>query len=253
MCSHLHRAPHGTYYFRITVPAELRPFLGGKREIKKSLRLKDREAAKLLIPDHTKAAHSLFAQAQRDRNAANAPAPKSLSPKSRDQRDREQAHWEGEQEQFELQAQAADDLDSELEALEPTLVGVRVHCVFPCDPVNEGIGTSARLCGFDYRIRPIEKDVADRCATIAGIIVGFAEVEPNQRPDEVARFRKLFRVIDREVARTADPANAVDQVAFNQSLQLSIFGAIVTKAHCLALPIIVFRHSITDMPWDRTP
>lgn len=121
MCSHLHRAPHGTYYFRISVPAELRPFLGGKREIKKSLRLKDREAAKLLIPDHTKAAHSLFAQAQRDRDAANAPAPKSSSRKSRDQRDREQANWEGQQEQFELQAQAADDLDSELEALEPIM------------------------------------------------------------------------------------------------------------------------------------
>lgn len=121
MCSYLHKAPNGVYYFRMTVPIDLRPFAGGRREIKKSLGLKDRDAAKLAIPDHTKAAHLLLDQARRDRDAANAPPPKSLPPKTRAQRHREQAQWDAEQEQFELQARAADDRESEIEALEPIM------------------------------------------------------------------------------------------------------------------------------------
>lgn len=35
MCSYLHKAPNGVYYFRMGIPAELRPFMGGKREIPK--------------------------------------------------------------------------------------------------------------------------------------------------------------------------------------------------------------------------
>ena len=34
MCSYLHRAPNGVYYFRMGIPADLRPFMAGKREIK---------------------------------------------------------------------------------------------------------------------------------------------------------------------------------------------------------------------------
>lgn len=44
MCSYLHKAPNGVYYFRMGIPADLRPFMAGKREIKRSLGLKDREA-----------------------------------------------------------------------------------------------------------------------------------------------------------------------------------------------------------------
>lgn len=68
MCSYLHKAPNGVYYFRMIVPADLRPFMGDRREIKKSLGIKDRDVAKLAIPDHTKAAHSLLDQARRDRD-----------------------------------------------------------------------------------------------------------------------------------------------------------------------------------------
>jgi len=50
MCSYLHRAPNGVYYFRMGIPADLRPFMAGKREIKRSLRLKDREVAKSSHP-----------------------------------------------------------------------------------------------------------------------------------------------------------------------------------------------------------
>lgn len=70
MCSYLHKAPNGVYYFRMGMLADLRPFMGGKREIKMSLGLKDRDAAKLIIPDHTKAAHKLLDQARRDKATA---------------------------------------------------------------------------------------------------------------------------------------------------------------------------------------
>lgn len=79
MCSYLHRAPNGVYYFRMGIPADLRPFMAGKREMKHSLGLKDREAAKAVIPDMTKAAYALLDQAKRDRDAAAKPAPPLLS------------------------------------------------------------------------------------------------------------------------------------------------------------------------------
>ncbi|PZO74440.1 hypothetical protein [Sphingomonas hankookensis] len=52
------------------IPADLRPFMAGKRKIKRSLGLKDREAAQALIPDMTKTAHALLKQAERDKAAA---------------------------------------------------------------------------------------------------------------------------------------------------------------------------------------
>jgi len=79
MCSYLHRAPNGVYYFRMAIPVDLRLFMAGKREIKHSLGLKDREAAKAVIPDMTKAAYALLDQAKRDRDAAAKPAPPLLS------------------------------------------------------------------------------------------------------------------------------------------------------------------------------
>lgn len=33
MCSCLHKAPNGVYYFRMSIRADLRPFMAGKREI----------------------------------------------------------------------------------------------------------------------------------------------------------------------------------------------------------------------------
>ncbi len=119
MCSYLHRAPNGVYYFRMGIPADLRPFMAGKREIKRSLGLKDREAAKALIPDMTKTAHALLKQAERDKAAAvSAPV---IPPKPPSQIEREWKRWEADQLQAEL---VADDLfasDSEIERLEPVM------------------------------------------------------------------------------------------------------------------------------------
>lgn len=119
MCSYLHRAPNGVYYFRMGIPADLRPFMAGKREIKRSLGLKDREAAKALIPDMTKTAHALLKQAERDKAAA-VPSP-AITPKPASQIERERKRWEDDQLQAEL---VADDLfasDSEIERLGPIM------------------------------------------------------------------------------------------------------------------------------------
>lgn len=62
MCTHLAKVG-ATYYFRMAVPAELRPFLltkAGKprTEFMESLGTKDRDTAKRLLPDRVKLAHA---------------------------------------------------------------------------------------------------------------------------------------------------------------------------------------------------
>lgn len=44
----------------MSIPLGLRAFIGGQLEMKMYLGLKDRDAAKLLIPDYTEAAHKLL-------------------------------------------------------------------------------------------------------------------------------------------------------------------------------------------------
>ena len=124
MCSYLHRAPNGVYYFRMGIPADLRPFMAGKREIKQSLGLKDREAAKAVIPDMTKAAHALLKQAGRDRDTAAKPAPKPFPPKSAAALDRERSRWEAEQQQSDYMADALFASDMEIERLSPIMDAV---------------------------------------------------------------------------------------------------------------------------------
>ncbi len=137
MCSYLHRAPNGVYYFRMGIPADLRPFMAGKREIKRSLGLKDREAAKALIPDMTKAAHALLKQAEGDKAAA-VPAP-IAAPKPASQIERERKQWEADQLQAEL---VADDLfasDSEIEQLEPVMDALAAGIETDASPADVAI------------------------------------------------------------------------------------------------------------------
>lgn len=64
MCTYL--AKRGSvYYFRRIIPAELRAALGGKAEFMLSLRTKDREQAKRLIPDKTKLTDRLIDEARK--------------------------------------------------------------------------------------------------------------------------------------------------------------------------------------------
>ena len=161
MCSYLHRAPNGVYYFRMGIPAPLRPFMAGKREIKRSLGLKDREAAKAVIPDMTKAAHALLKQAERDKAAAT-PAP-AVPPKPAAQIERERKQWEYDQLQAEL---AADDLfaaDMEIEALEPVMDALAKGIETDSSPA--AVARAGKLLAEHME----EKAGADREALIASL------------------------------------------------------------------------------------
>jgi integrase len=103
------------------IPADLRPFMAGKREIKRSLGLKDRDAAKAVIPDMTKAAYTLLKQAERDRDTAAKPAPKPVAPKSAAQIERDRQQWEHEQQQAEYAADESFAADMEHERLAPVM------------------------------------------------------------------------------------------------------------------------------------
>ncbi|MGK6322300.1 DUF6538 domain-containing protein [Sphingomonas sp. DT-51] len=144
MCSYLHRAPNGVYYFRMGIPADLRPFMAGKREIKRSLGLKDREAAKALIPDMTKAAHKLLKQAERDRSAA---VPQPAKPASQIERERRQ--WEADQLQAELVAEVRFAEDMEIERLEPVMDALAAGIETEASPAD--VARAGKLLVTDER------------------------------------------------------------------------------------------------------
>jgi integrase len=168
MCSYLHRAPNGVYYFRMGIPADLRAFMGGKREIKRSLGLKDREAAKALIPDMTKTAHALLKQAERDKAAA-VPAP-IIPPKPASQIERERRQWDYDQEQADHAADANFAADMEAEALGPIM-----------DAIAEGIDPDASPADIAKAARRLigeerEKAGIDRDALLASVVARYNKV-----------------------------------------------------------------------------
>ena len=91
MCTFLSKRG-ATYYFRRTIPAELRPLLGGKAEFMVSLRTKDREDAKRLIPGETLTSQALLDEASR-RLPARRPA-EAPRAQSRQSADYDAAAWE---------------------------------------------------------------------------------------------------------------------------------------------------------------
>lgn len=105
------------YYFRRIVPDDLRSVLG-KREIMLSLRTKDREAAKRLIPSHIVQSDREFGEA---RNLIVAAVVSPPPPKSKAQINRERAEWEFEQEQADYASAVAQDIDEELSELAPVM------------------------------------------------------------------------------------------------------------------------------------
>nr|WP_293872836.1 site-specific integrase [Sphingomonas sp. UBA978] len=118
------------------IPANLRPFMAGKREIKRSLGLKDRDAAKAVIPDMTKAAHALLRQAERDRDTAAKSVAKPLPPKSAAALERERSRWEAEQQHSDNLADALFASDMEIERLSPIMDAVAAG-IEPDAPVSD--------------------------------------------------------------------------------------------------------------------
>ncbi|MEG3124878.1 site-specific integrase [Sphingomonas sp. GB1N7] len=174
MCSYLHRAPNGVYYFRMGIPADLRPFMAGKREIKRSLGLKEREAAKSLIPDMTKTAYGLLKQAERDRAAATS-APSPMPPKSPRQIDRERDWWEREQEQAAFVAEELFAADMEAEKLAPVMDALAEGREPDAAPAD--IARAARLQILDER----ENAELDRKALLASVVKRYGK---NSRASE---------------------------------------------------------------------
>lgn len=160
MCSYLHRAPNGVYYFRMAIPADLRPFMAGKREIKRSLGLKDRDAAKAVIPDATKEAHALLRQAGLERDAAAIPAPSPAKPRSAAQLERDRQRWEAEQEQIDLASDASFTADMEHETLGPIMDALSEGVEADASPAD--IARAARLLVLHER----EKAGAEREALL---------------------------------------------------------------------------------------
>lgn len=115
MCSYLLGHSGGTYYFRMSIPLAQRPFMGGKREIKHSLGAKDRDVAKAMIPDHTKAALDQLRQARDALDAVSRPK------KSKAQLEREGAWFLFQEEQAELASRDLGDRESEIEEPEPIM------------------------------------------------------------------------------------------------------------------------------------
>ena len=181
MCSYLHRALNGVYYFRMGIPADLRPFMAGKREIKRSLGLKDREAAKALIPDMTKTAHALLKRAERDKAAAVPSA--AVAPKPASQIERERKRWEADQLQAEL---VADDLfagDMEAEALGPIMDAIAEGIDPDASPAE--IARAARRLIVDER----EKAGLDRDALLASVVACYNKVaRTSESPDQAVEY-----------------------------------------------------------------
>ncbi|WP_294333300.1 DUF6538 domain-containing protein [uncultured Sphingomonas sp.] len=82
MCTYL-ATRQSTYYFRRVVPAELRPFLGNRREWMISLGTKDRETAKRMIPAHTIATNAEIDRATSAMNGAEKPPASPAPPRSK--------------------------------------------------------------------------------------------------------------------------------------------------------------------------
>ena len=157
MCTYLHRHTSGLYYFRMSVPAPLRPMMGGRREIKHSLGTKDRDTAKAMIPDHTKSAHKELQAAREASSLEQKPV------KSRGQLAREDARFAFDVEQAELIAAANDDLDDELESLEPVMDALAVG-----QPVEASAADIARAVQL-LVIHEREKASIDKAAAITAL------------------------------------------------------------------------------------
>ncbi len=257
MCSYLHRAPNGVYYFRMGIPADLRPFMAGKREIKRSLGLKDREAAKAVIPDMTKAAHALLRQAERDRDTAAKPAAKPLPPKSAATLDRERSRWEAEQQQSDYMADALFASDMEIERLSPIMDAVAAG-IEPDAPVSDIVragrlaveherenagalvaslharyGQNARASGGQIQAVECEpatdsglyldKDILDRWATKRGVVPKGKDTHKAVAEWFYARTERkpVERITRQDVLAFKDKLLAEGQSVANTNMKLS--------------------------------
>jgi integrase len=252
MCSYLHRAPNGVYYFRMGIPADLRPFMSGKREIKHSLGLKDREEAKAVIPDMTKAAHTLLDQAKLDKASAAKPAPKPTAPKSAAQIERDRQQWEHEQEAVQFSADTNFAADMEHEALEPVMDALATGIETDADAVD--IARAARLQILHER----EQAALDRDALLSSLHARYGKnarasesqnqaVECQPTADNGKGIYLDTDILNGWTAERKPEASALDMYQRDAKLFYKIMGrksvALLTKADVMA-----FKRKLIDDP-----
>jgi len=115
MCTYLTKRG-STYYFRFPIPLRLRPAFGGKAEIVQSLRTKDREHAKDLLPAHTNAARAELRRAEGDL-AKNTDGPEKRAAQPHGINGRaERQRWEYEMASLEVSSREAAEQEARQEA-----------------------------------------------------------------------------------------------------------------------------------------
>ena len=129
MCSYLTKRG-STYYFRRTIPLELRPAFNGKSEFMQSLRTKDRGEAKRLIPARLIAFDKELSSVRSRLTAAAAVAmPPALKTQAQLAMERKWEDYDREQEELaELFNNAALDADLEIEELTPIMHAIEAGC-----------------------------------------------------------------------------------------------------------------------------
>ena len=152
------------YYFRRVIPDDLKPMLG-KNEIMKSLRTKDRETAKRLIPVEVIASNRLFDDARKALPSTKG-GMKPDAAKSAVQR--EAVVWQADP--------ASEDQESELEALEPIMDALAEGREVDASPSD--IARAGRLLVLHEReMADIERE------QLVGRMLGRASAMQNQAVD----------------------------------------------------------------------
>ncbi|WP_146163462.1 DUF6538 domain-containing protein [Sphingomonas fennica] len=156
-----------TYYFRRVIPDELQPVIG-RREFMVSLRTKDKEEAKRLIPHHVIASDKRLQEARQALAAASVPKPKAYVPS--------RAEVEQEEAQAEHDAQA----EAELEALEPIMEAIEAGTV-PDAPAVDLVRAGQLLARHERQMAAIQLEEQAN-ARIARYAPKAEAVENSQMP-----------------------------------------------------------------------
>jgi integrase len=168
-----------TYYFRRVIPDELQPIIG-RREFMLSLRTKDREEAKRVIPRHIIDTDGQLDAARNALRAISVAPPTQAAPapaKSQARLERERARWEWEQQQDAMRSQSLDDSANELEALEPIMNAIESGTVPDAAPAD--IARAAKLLARH------EREMADiRVQDEANKRNGLVRLEPSPKPEQ---------------------------------------------------------------------
>jgi integrase len=193
MCTFLTPPRNGTYYFRRAIPERLRPIIG-QREFFFSLGVKDREAAKRLLPQHAADTQRQLdeAQAQLDREVAVSADPQAAERAAFERREAEAKakRW--------TDRAAFRDYWRKRWALSTAEMSPEEAALKDLYKAGElGPETGERL---DALLKPVEQERAVRrvaanrrpgTVTLGNLFIGYS-VQAGVRPETVKQFRAII-------------------------------------------------------------